>query len=156
MNQPPARSAARLIAWGAANTQVFDPPQLVDLNVEMTPALAALSLLSSRRALWEIHALIVGFAMDMVGEADPERVMAELRRKENIRQWFEDDDFLGYTDDVRDVETEPAGLVIAARIIDSAIAGDALRSAQFGTVKIEYCMKLCDDDQQCLLRCLTS
>jgi hypothetical protein len=155
MATPTASSAARLIAWGSSTAGVLDPSQRVNLEVEVTPTLAALSLLNSRRAFWETHALVVGFAIDMVGEADPYRVTAELDSKENIRQWFDDQDFQGYVDN-QYVETEHAGLVVSATVIDSTITSDALRSAQFGTVKIEYCMRVCGDDQQCVLRCLAS
>lgn len=155
MATPTASSAARLIAWGSSAAGVLDPSQLVNLEVEMTPTVAALSLLSSRRAFWETHALVVGFAMDMVGAGDPYRVMAQLDNKENIHQWFQDQDFRGYIDN-QYVETEQSGLVASAMVIDSAISRDALRSAQFGTVKIEYCISVCGDDQQCIFRCLAS
>jgi len=69
--------------------------------------------------------LVVGFAMDMVGEADPDRVMAVLSNKEYIRQWFDDQVFRGYVDE-QYVQTEPDGLVMSALVIDNALARDAL------------------------------
>src|SRR5258708_5094322 len=155
MATPTASSATRLIEWGSAAAEVLDPSQLVSLETGITPTLAVLSLLSSRRAFWETHALVVGYAMDMVREADPDRVMAELSSRANIRQWFEDEDFRSYVDD-QHVETGPAGLIVSAAVIDSALTGDALHSAQFGTVKIDYCRRLCGEDLQCMLRCLAS
>jgi hypothetical protein len=154
MGTPTASSATELIEWGSANGQVLDPAQLANLEVEITPTLAALSFLSSRRAFWETHALVVGFAMDMVGEADPDRVMAVLSNKEYIGQWFDDQVFRGYVDE-QYVQTEPAGLVMSALVIDNALARDALRSAQFGTARVHYCQGLCRGEPQCMLRCLT-
>jgi hypothetical protein len=154
MGTPTASSAARLIEWGAANGEVLDPAQLANLEVGITPTLAALSVLSSRRAFWETHALVVGFAMDMVGEADPDEVMAALSNKEYIHQWFDDQSFRVYVDG-QYVETEHAGLVTAALVIDNALARDALRSAQISTVTVQYCQSRCGGDQRCMLRCLT-
>jgi hypothetical protein len=153
MATPTASSAAWLIAWGSDTAEALDPSQLVNLEIELPPTLAALSLLSSRTSFWEVHALVVGFAIDIVGEADPDRVMAELSNKESISQWFEDQEFLRYIDN-QDVETGNAGLVMSAMVIDSALTADALRSAQFSSTKIRFCQMRCGSDRQCMLRCL--
>ena len=78
--------------------------------------------------------------------------MAALRNKENIVQWFEDQDFRDYVSE-QYVETGRGGLVISARVIDDALTQDMLRSVQFSTVAIHYCQTRCGGDRECVLRC---
>jgi hypothetical protein len=153
MATPTASSAAGLIAWGSDTAQALDPSQLANLEIEIPPALAALSFLTSRTSFWEVHALVVGFAMDMVGAADPDRVMAELSNKESISQWVQDQEFQRYVDH-QDVETGNAGLIMSAMVIDNALTADALRSAQFSSTKIRFCQIRCNGRPPCVLRCL--
>lgn len=143
-----------MIALGFQVATALDPEYMTETDLLITPRLAALSLLSSRRSFWEVHALTVGFAMDSVGES-PAQVVERLASHEGLSRWFFDDEFLRYLAR-QDVETSRSGLVRAAAVIEAGLDRVALQEAQFGTVKIDYCVRQCGNNIQCLQECLNS
>jgi hypothetical protein len=147
-------STERVIALRSPVAAALDPENLAKTDLSITPRLAALSVLSSRRSFWEVHALTVGFAMDSIGP-DAHQVVQMLTSGESLSRWFSNDEFLRHLER-ENVETTRSGLVRAAELIEIGVDGIALHEAQFGTVMTEYCVRQCGDDIICLQRCLNS
>lgn len=146
--------AARVISLGPRVATALDPENWAVTDLPVTPRLGALSLLSSRGSFWEAHALTVAFAIDSVGEY-PLAVVGRLASQERLSRWFSNDEFLRYYRN-QDLETSHSALIRAAELIESGLDRAALQDAQFGTVKIDYCVQHCGDDIRCLQQCLNS
>lgn len=151
----PSNRVTELLALGPEIAEALDPPRLTALQLPLTPGLAALSMLTSRQAFWEAHVLVVGFAMGRVDGADPAGVVAALSGRDGVSEWFEDSEFLSYAGE-QSIATTHDGLIVASHIIDGTVQHDALRQAQFGTVKINYCRQRCGDNWTCMVQCLNS
>jgi hypothetical protein len=143
-----------MIALRSQIAAALAPEQLAITGLDVTPRAAALCLLSSQSSLWEAHALTVGFAVDSADD-DPSQAVEMLTDRESLSSWFDDSEFLRYFER-QHVNTTRLALVRAAEFIETGLDQEALKQAQLGIVRTNYCDQRCKGDLKCLAQCLLS
>lgn len=136
-------------------TEDFSPSRLADEEEEITPGLAALSFLSSRKDFWRPHCLLVEFAIASTGTPMDEIAIRSKLHEHALEKWPYEGPFLDY------LEYHPYALPkdrlrLTFNLIAQAISPRAMEDAQAATLKILACLDECDHDvvrfNECLRR----
>jgi hypothetical protein len=78
-----------------------------------------------------------------------------LADRDRLSAWFDDSEFLRYFER-QHVETSRPALVRAAEFIETGLDQEALKQAQLGVIKTNYCDQRCKGNLKCLAQCLLS
>jgi hypothetical protein len=170
MSEPRPLTATSLVTSFQMVSSAFEPGTLVRRGARLSvPGVAGMSFLSSRRSVWEAHALVVGFAGEVLGYVPPgsaepgtRNVVAEFLSEGGfgIADWFTGSargDFLSFWPNVAGRQSDERALVAAGRVIDRALVREELGAARALTTIEARCAARCADDRDppgCFLRCM--